>query len=499
MSKLTMWQSDVDSSEEEELVVKGLGVGYVPKPVSKSKFFSGAEYNPDINTLTISTGDGREIAIAGFVSLDSLSGKRGIKGKKGKKGQKGKDGKRGEDGKDGCKGRKGKRGEQGVTGPIGETGDQGRTGNRGAIGPTGPDGEIGPTGSTGLQGKRGPQGAGCLTGSPGAIGLKPIENVVVQTNEPQRPNVHLWGEPDLPIYINDTDDVNRDPMEIEFEITPIKLDIRAPSIDGIDGTLFKGVGVSNIINFNGGVGPFNYEWSGDYEKQEGIVFTLTQRGRALSLVATANIPPKEKKEYKGKIYLKITDEGHPDRTTKTEEAEYFIEMLNPADALAYDPQVWQPREGAIVHGVRANHTNGRNIKVEELQKGETLVGLHIEGMPTDSTGDAWKVWEGLVNDSTSRKVSTTILQNYHGQTKAYIAINHDLKILPDKYLLYANGDVWRWKQAKDVLKGDLLYCKDGESRAVEYIEFVEEQVFTCAIAVNDPTNCFFLEGYLVHD
>ncbi len=494
MSDLDMWFSDIESRETEELIVSGLGVGYQPPPKPKSSFFASAGFDKDKCILTIIKGDGTEIEISGFIDLSILEGKRGIKGKRGKKGKDGKDGRDGREGKDGCKGKKGKQGKQGETGDRGDTGDTGRRGPDGDKGPDGNPGPAGVTGATGRDGKRGPTGAGCMTGAPGMPGLKPVEVVVVQTNEPEQPNVHLWGEPDLPIYIDPTDDVDRDPLEIEFDITPIELDIKAPSIEGADGTLFKGTALSNIVNFSGGIGPFNFEWSGDYEDQDGVVYVLTQRGRALMLTAVANVMPKETKEFKGKIQLKITDEGHPDRTTKTKETDYRFTLENPADEIIYDPNVWEPRAGAIVYGSRVNHTNGRNIKCEEILKGETIVGLQIDSMTAD-----WKTWKDKLYDGNCRKVAVQVLDNFKGQAKAYYSINSTLNILPNKYVMCVDGEYWKWKLTENLRKGDVLYRKDGQTEVITSIEFIEEQVFTCALEVTEPHNCYYVEGYLVHD
>lgn len=493
MSKDSMWRAQFSSQEGQVLAEENYRVGTVDHVPDAARLIVDGRFNSDTMSLVLIRADQSEIPIDGFVFPTKIAGKRGRKGNKGKKGKDGRDGRDGKDGDSGCGG---KRGEQGNTGATGDTGITGETGATGATGPTGPNGNVGATGATGatgMQGAIGERGAGCLTGPIGIPGLKPYEYVVVQTNEPQKINVFVWGEPDVKIYGVDNDDVDREPEAIEFEITPISLDIQAPSNTSSDGTFFTGTGVSNIVNFVGGIGPFNYKWTGDYLEDDGVVFTVGYRGRSLSLTASANVMPKESKTFNGKISLTIVDEGHPDRTTFTAETEYNIKLTNPNPDDIWDEEVWQPRKGAIVYGTRLNLTNGQNVRVEQIYQNETAIGLQIDGMPED-----WKTWEGSqLHDGNSRKKSTQVIEIVKGQTNSYIHLN-EIKILPDKYVMVQRQGKWSWRKASDIIYSDMLYKRGGQIVGITKLEWVNEQVFTVAIDTESLDN-FFLEDYLVHD
>lgn len=492
-SKDSMWRAKFSSVTGQVLAEENYGVNTIDHTPEKTRFIVDGRFNPDSMQLILVREDESEIPINGFVFPIKVAGKRGRKGNKGKAGKNGLAGRDGKRGDIGCGGKNGKQGGTGETGETGIDGETGATGNTGATGPDGKAGATGATGNTGMQGNIGERGAGCLTGPIGIPGLKPYEFVVVQTNEPQKINVFVWGEPDVKIYGVDNDDVDREPDEIEFELTPINLDIQAPSNTSSDGTFYTGTGVSNIINFVGGIGPFNYKWSGDYLDDDGVVFTVGYRGRSLSLTASANVLPEESKEFRGKIYLTIIDEGHPDRTEFTAETEYNIDLTNPSNTDIWDEQVWQPRKGSIVFGTRMNLTSGQNVKVEQIFQNETAIGLEIDGMLED-----WKVWEGqTLNDANSRKKSTQVIEIVKGQTNSYIHLN-EIKILPDKYVLVQRANVWTWKKASDIVYSDKLYKRGGLIVGITRLEWVDEKVFTVAIDTETLDN-FFLEDYLVHD
>lgn len=493
MSKDSMWRAEFSSLEGQVLAEENYGVGSVNHSPDGARLIVDGRFNPDTMGLVLIRADQSEIPISGFVFPTVIAGKRGRKGNKGKKGKDGRDGRDGKKGDTGCGGLRGKEGNTGATGATGATGDQGAVGPTGPTGPTGNIGATGATGNTGMQGGLGERGAGCLTGPVGIPGLKPYEYVVVQTNEPQKINVFVWGEPDVKIYGVDNDDVEREPEDIKFELTPIQLDIQAPSNTSSDGTYFTGTGVSNIVNFVGGIGPFNYQWSGDYLDDDSVVFTAGYRGRSLSLTASANVNPEESKTFSGKIQLTIVDEGHPDRTTFTAETDYYIELTNPSPTDIWDEEVWQPRKGSIVYGTRLNLTNGQNVRVEQVYQNETAIGLEIDGMLED-----WKSWEGSsLSAANSRKRSTQVIEIVKGQTNSYVQIN-EMKILPDKYVMVQRQGKWIWKKASDVIYSDKLYKRGGQIVGITKYEWVDEKVFTVAIDTETLDN-FFLEDYLVHD
>ncbi len=493
MSKDSMWRARFSSVEGHVLAEENLGVKTVEHTPEQARLLVDGRFNPDSMQLVLVRADQSEIPVNGFVFPTVIAGKRGRRGNKGKKGKDGRAGRDGKKGETGCGGDRGKEGNTGSTGDTGATGETGPNGNTGPKGGSGNTGATGNTGNTGMQGRVGERGAGCLTGPIGIPGLKPHEFVVVQTNVPQKINVFVWGEPDVKIYGVDNDDVDREPEDIEFELTPINLDIQAPSNTSSDGTFYTGTGVSNIINFVGGIGPFNYEWSGDYLDDDGVVFTVGYRGRSLSLTASANVMPEESKKFSGKLSLTITDEGHPDRTTFTAESEYNISLTNPSNTEIWDESVWQPRKGSIVFGTRMNLTSGQNVRVEQIFQNETAIGLQIDGMLED-----WKTWEGdSLTNANSRKKSTQVIEIVKGQTNAYIHLN-EIKILPDKYVLVQRKGKWSWKQASDIIFSDKLYKRGGHIVGITKLEWVDEQVFTVAIDTETLDN-FFLEDYLVHD
>ena len=477
-AKTSEFGSDVDFVQVEE-----------PDPLN-IKF----AFNPKSGVLSLIRAPDDIIQATGFLTQKSLG--TGVRGKKGKRGADGRDGKTGYDGRDGktgCPGIQGVKGKKGLPGRDADDGPVGPVGKSGCGGAEGEDGEKGNKGIIGHEGSQGLMGSSCKQGPDGPEGEKPLE-IVLFSDVPPIDNLlaYIWAKP-----------VNRDQVDPTNPLPPIdtpsplngRVDSLAMNVPPVGAGWYQAILYFKVNSLSGGVGPFNYKWSGDFSSNANLSVVDTGMTAAnLNLKCRIYIAGTETRKITGGIRCTVTDVGNGNNPLLLD-ATYTFNIVATASGGGDDGGGGSG--GCIVFGQHVNLVNGEQIQVQSILHGDSLIGASIETLPDSSNGNS-KFLDWFTSDLKSKNTNVTAMSVKHGTYHSYYKINNILKITLEENMLCLRGGYWSFKRVKDLRVGDYLYHRTEGAKEIFSIEQISEQVKTVSLDV-ETADTYYVEDYLVHN
>lgn len=427
---------------------------------------------------------------SGFLTPDGLgTGPRGKKGPRGKDGRNGRQGFDGREGKPGCPGPIGPIGPKGLAGLDAEDGPQGAMGLIGCGGDVGPTGFMGPTGPTGPQGPRGLPGDSCLRGETGDQGPTPYPYVVIAQSQPDDPLVYIWAQP----FTADSGEIPEEPVVIQPMVGNIPS--RSITLSPTAGTFYEGIAAYSLSGFSGGVGPFMYKWSGDFESDATLSTSETgTTATNMNIKCRVSIASGQSVDKQGNVTLTITDVGDNNKKLVLT-GTYRFRGTNASSGGGGGGG--GGGSGCIVYGMRINLNAAHTQVVENIMNGDQLLGLDVKGLPDSSVDETgYLYWSSRELDAspTYVNVAQAIRSSYH----TYYVINDLLKITLEEPMLVLRNSEWSFIRVKDLIKGDKLYHMSGTPVEITSIQIIEEQVNVCSLNV-EHIDTYFVEGFLVHN
>lgn len=441
------------------------------------------QYNASQGILTIVT-DYAVIPVAGFVTANAIgTGPRGKRGKRGNDGADGRIGRDGKPGKLGCPGMPGPEGEEGDDGLDAEDGLTGQVGIYGCPGYKGVDGNIGAEGPVGPDGAIGPPGSGCTMGPVGPDGDTPYAYVHISKEVPTDPLVYLWAQP-------------VEQGEVPEEPAP------APAMSGsinsaniqlasAGGSYYQGIAGFVLSKFAGGVGPFRYEWSGNYPTQEEVtVYETGENATNLNLKCRVYIDPGTSKRIEGSVTLRITDLGNNN-------AQLVLSGTYAYVGTSASTGGGGGGGGCFLYGSKLALTDGSERLIQQVNEGDNIIGLEIKGLPDSSSGtDDFLKWSS--DNMLAANTVVEVTNVTHGTFSYYFKINNELCATVEENLLVRRDKVWSFIRVRDIVVGDYLHHISGEARRIDSIDRIEARCETVSLNV-ETSDTFYVNGYLVHN
>lgn len=438
-------------------------------------------YDKTIGVLRVSS-DYENFEIPGFMTPSMLgTGDRGKRGPTGRNGKNGKDGRDGKVGERGCPGQPGAMGEEGEEGEDAEDGLEGQVGIYGCPGFRGPTGNDGPVGPTGPDGSRGPTGPGCIVGPTGPTGPKPLETVYISDVEPTDPLVHIWAQP-----------IGSDEVVVEPEPVPGMqgvVDSVTTTLSPTSGSYYQGIAPFSLKSFTGGVGPFRFQWSGDYATQsEVIVFETGEVDRNMNLQCRVYIATNATKRITGNVKLVITDLGNNNVTLELS-ASYTFNGSNASSGGGGGGG-----GGCWAYGSLVN-VGGRRVPIQNVFEGDKIRGTSIPTLPDSTLNNAFMDWSDSNLNNTD--VDVEIVQSIHRDFSYYYVVNNELRGTMEEFLLVKRDGVWSFRRMYSLRVGDILLHEEGE-RKITSFERIDQKISTVSLNV-EMDDTYYVNGYLVHN
>jgi hypothetical protein len=443
-------------------------------------------YDKKAGILSLVLSPDNIIQATGFITESMVgTGLRGGKGKRGRDGKNGRLGYDGKTGKTGCVGLPGKKGKKGLSGKDGEDGPIGPIGYAGPIGEDGEDGEDGDKGIIGHEGSRGLTGSSCWQGEEGIQGPKPFEFVHFSPTPPNDLTVYLWAQPV---------EISVDPTTPAIPQTPMSGSIESKSMNvpTVGSGWYQGTLYFNLSSFQGGTGPFIYKWSGDYSgKLELVVVDTGEASQNLNLRCRLYLNETTVKRLEGKVYLEITDSSNGQKLNLEANYSFIVQAT-----LIVGGGGGGGGGGCILYGQKVLTVTKKNVLIENVLLGDSLLGCDIKGVP-DSSGGSMKYFEWSTTNLIEHETDVYVRKADHSTHNVYYEINGDLCLTGEEALLVCRNEHWRFLRVVNIKIGDLLKHIDGTKKITE-IKKIEKDVKVVSLDV-ESIDMFYVNGYVIHN
>ncbi|WP_323162864.1 Hint domain-containing protein [Stenotrophomonas maltophilia] len=135
--------------------------------------------------------------------------------------------------------------------------------------------------------------------------------------------------------------------------------------------------------------------------------------------------------------------------------------------------------------------------IEEVVPGDVLVGFYVDGM-IDESAPGWQDWtERAEKVEGGTIIPVTVMQVWRGVWHQHYLVNDELRATFEHVFMVKRGDVWTWKQMRNIHIGDMLMSADGVPVLVEKIEFFDSPLENANLDVEEVDN-FMVYGFGGH-
>jgi hypothetical protein len=133
--------------------------------------------------------------------------------------------------------------------------------------------------------------------------------------------------------------------------------------------------------------------------------------------------------------------------------------------------------------------------IEEIQVGDQLLSVVVDGMPNDES--QWSTWSSTTLDYSSTTV--TVLDTRSFNSNSIYDINNGLLICSSshEHVVKQEG-VWYIKETTDINTGDYYMDIDGNEVLIISIDISTDETLVYNIDV-DNSNLYFADGILTHN
>jgi hypothetical protein len=151
--------------------------------------------------------------------------------------------------------------------------------------------------------------------------------------------------------------------------------------------------------------------------------------------------------------------------------------------------------GCLLPGTLITMSDNTQKPIEELQVGDQLSSVVVDGMPNDES--QWSTWSSTTLDYSSTTV--TVLDTRSFNSNSIYDINNGLLICSSshEHVVKQEG-VWYIKETTDINTGDYYMGIDGNEVLITSIDISNDETLVYNIDV-DNSNLYFADGILTHN
>jgi hypothetical protein len=151
--------------------------------------------------------------------------------------------------------------------------------------------------------------------------------------------------------------------------------------------------------------------------------------------------------------------------------------------------------GCLVYGTMVEMGDGTFKKVENLELGEVVKSLSINGLDA-SIEDNWK--EFYTNEFEYEEGLSIITNIFDDSFTQYYVINNNLKLTFEHPVFIKRAEVCMFSQTENLVIGDYIFKETGEFELVSSIDIIDDFVQTININIEE-NDVYFANGVLVHN
>jgi hypothetical protein len=158
-------------------------------------------------------------------------------------------------------------------------------------------------------------------------------------------------------------------------------------------------------------------------------------------------------------------------------------------------QVCTTCPGCLLPGTLITMSDNTQKPIEEIQVGDQLLSVVVDGMPNDES--QWSTWSSTTLDYSSTTV--TVLDTRSFNSNSIYDINNGLLICSSshEHVVKQEG-VWYIKETTDINTGDYYMDIDGNEVLIISIDISTDETLVYNIDV-DNSNLYFADGILTHN
>ena len=151
--------------------------------------------------------------------------------------------------------------------------------------------------------------------------------------------------------------------------------------------------------------------------------------------------------------------------------------------------------GCLLPGTLITMSDNTQKPIEEIQVGDQLSSVVVDGMPNDES--QWSTWSSTTLDYSSTTV--TVLNTISFNSNSIYDINNGLLICSSshEHVVKQEG-VWYIKETTDINTGDYYMDINGNEVLITSINISTEETLVYNIDV-DNSNLYFADGILTHN